>query len=434
MKTIQFYASAFLIIASVTLVFIVTIYGWTQLITRESRVAVASTAQCVVPARNVSAGQFGGGSGIFSFPEAVGIGVTNPGAQLHIADIFSAGGRNLQIGDDTFFTDVDAVNTLGLYGAQDNDQAHLRLGSGGQTISGVSGRIGIGTTSPLERLHVDGGNILVRLFPANDSTPSLTGLRLTNRGAGGNEFHWNLMTAAVGGGWGVNPNAFEIWEYPATASRFQIRPGGNTILAPSGGNVGIGTTTPQARLDVIGQIRSTEGNIINHAGPTLFLQDTNHRSAMVHVNDNLFYVLRGAGTNSLSWASVYGRWPLVINLENNDASFGRNVTAVAYFHHSDKTLKTNIKPLENSLERILGIEGVSFNWREGGEESIGFVAQDVEKKFPELVTTDQQTGLKSVNYSGFIAVLIQAMQEQQKQIDRQETLIEQLKAEIERLR
>jgi hypothetical protein len=109
-----------------------------------------------------------------------------------------------------------------------------------------------------------------------------------------------------------------------------------------------------------------------------------------------------------------------------------DVIANAYFHHSDRNLKTEIKLLENSLERILGIEGVSFNWKEGGESSIGFIAQDVERKFPELVITDKQTGQKGINYSGFIAALVQAIQEQQRQIEQQQRQIIELRAKIEK--
>lgn len=73
------------------------------------------------------------------------------------------------------------------------------------------------------------------------------------------------------------------------------------------------------------------GNIIQrNSSPTLYLQDTDHRSAMIHVNTNQFYVLRGCGNDSTLWCATpdplgTNRWPLTINLETNDAAFGRNV-------------------------------------------------------------------------------------------------------------
>jgi len=75
------------------------------------------------------------------------------------------------------------------------------------------------------------------------------------------------------------------------------------------------------------------------------------------------------------------------------------------------------------LEKSL--QGVSFNWKENNEPSIGLIAQDVEKIFPEAVSGEE--GSKAVNYGVLVAPLIEATKEQQKQI-------EALKAEIELLK
>ena len=68
---------------------------------------------------------------------------------------------------------------------------------------------------------------------------------------------------------------------------------------------------------------------INNTDPTIYFQDTDNRSAMIHVNSNVFYVLRGTGTNSTGWATYNGYWPLELNLENNNAVFGGIVSAPA---------------------------------------------------------------------------------------------------------
>jgi trimeric autotransporter adhesin len=103
------------------------------------------------------------------------------------------------------------------------------------------------------------------------------------------------------------------------------------------------------------------------------------------------------------------------------------VGATGFFYTSDRSLKTNILPLSGALSKILSLQGVSFNWKKDGSRSIGLVAQDVEKVFPELVGQNAETGIKSVEYGNLVAPLIEAIREQQKQIDG-------LRAEIEALK
>jgi hypothetical protein len=105
-----------------------------------------------------------------------------------------------------------------------------------------------------------------------------------------------------------------------------------------------------------------------------------------------------------------------------------SVRADEYYYSSDASLKTGIGylPGDEMLSKVLKLQGVSFNWKENGQPSIGFIAQDVEKIFPELVKTDQD-GIKSIQYGNLIAPLVEAIKEQQKQI-------EQLRQEVEELK
>jgi len=103
-----------------------------------------------------------------------------------------------------------------------------------------------------------------------------------------------------------------------------------------------------------------------------------------------------------------------------------NVRATGFYYTSDLALKTNIKPLENSLAKILQLQGVSFNWKDSGEPSIGLIVQEVEKIFPELVSGNE--GSKTVDYGKLVPVLIEAIKEQQNEIEKLKLEIETLKS------
>ncbi len=102
-----------------------------------------------------------------------------------------------------------------------------------------------------------------------------------------------------------------------------------------------------------------------------------------------------------------------------------SVTSGSFIYSSDRALKTNIQPLTNSLDKVLQLNGVSFNWKSTGEKSIGLIAQDVEKILPELVSGTE--GSKGIVYGNIVALLIEAVKEQQKQIDELKSQIQELK-------
>jgi photosystem II stability/assembly factor-like uncharacterized protein len=94
-----------------------------------------------------------------------------------------------------------------------------------------------------------------------------------------------------------------------------------------------------------------------------------------------------------------------------------------YSAPSDLRYKTNIIPILSAIEKINKLKGVYFNWKRkefpnknfNDKRQIGFIAQNVEKVFPELVHTDSR-GYKSIEYDKFTAVLIQAVKELYKEI------------------
>lgn len=82
---------------------------------------------------------------------------------------------------------------------------------------------------------------------------------------------------------------------------------------------------------------------------------------------------------------------------------------------SDKKLKTNVSTIQNPIDTVKQLRGVEYNWKDNGQRSMGVIAQEVEKILPYLVT-ENEIG-KSVMYSNMVGLLIEAIKEQQKQID-----------------
>ena len=68
-------------------------------------------------------------------------------------------------------------------------------------------------------------------------------------------------------------------------------------------------------------------------------------------------------------------------------------------------------PIDNALSRINHIDGVFFKYQDSGDKSIGFIAQQIQKVLPEVVSEDNN-GYLGVNYSGVTAVLVEAIREQ----------------------
>ncbi len=114
------------------------------------------------------------------------------------------------------------------------------------------------------------------------------------------------------------------------------------------------------------------------------------------------------GSSSLRWEFIYS---------NNSLNI------------SDARLKTNIRNLNYGLSTIMKIRSVQYNWKEGVDKAtkIGFLAQDLKKIIPEVVVGDETKENLAVNYIELIPVLVNAIKEQQKQIDDLKKMVEELK-------
>ncbi len=89
---------------------------------------------------------------------------------------------------------------------------------------------------------------------------------------------------------------------------------------------------------------------------------------------------------------------------------------------SDIRLKENITPLSTPLDKLMKLQGVDFTWKQdvnteyAGKKDIGLIAQQVEEVLPDAVET-RHNGYKAVRYEKVIPLLVEAIKEQQRQID-----------------
>lgn len=196
--------------------------------------------------------------------------------------------------------------------------------------------------------------------------------------------------------------------------------------------------------------RFENGNmVIRGSSPTVRFRDTDGSSAMLHNNSNLFYILRG-GTDTESW-SVYtpgAGWPVTVNLNNNDVTLGGNLyvaSDIAAFT-SDIRLKTNIRQIENALEKLSRIRGIHYNHNElgksfglGDKDHVGVVAQEIQEVLPEVIapapfdispeTGESKSGENyvTVKYDKIVPLLIEAVKELSAKVNQLEIQLSELK-------
>ncbi len=135
---------------------------------------------------------------------------------------------------------------------------------------------------------------------------------------------------------------------------------------------------------------------------------------------------RGASDDYISFATDNQISSFIGNAEKMrlDSSFDLQVAGdviAASTAFSDERLKENIKKIENPLKAIEQLNGVTYDWKANGKSSVGVIAQDVQKVFPELVKEVQplegDEKRLTVNYDGLIGVLIESVKELQSEVE-----------------
>ena len=264
---------------------------------------------------------------------------------------------------------------------------------------GYNGNVGIGTTSPGAKLHVENGSILVNAFSNEE-----TGI-FFREGMVSSPYKYNQSILSYNHD-GANADGLSIngWDGISFSTGANTR--NERMRIDYYGNVGIGVTTPASKLTI--------GNNVSSGGPDgafssyqILLYDTGD------ANSSFGLGIEGGNFwfNTATGYKFYSGGSLVASIDS----------AGAYTQISDRRLKSNIKILNNSLNKITSLRGVSyiFNNHKGQGSEIGIIAQEVNELYPELVSRNKKTGYLSINYSGLVAPLIEAVKELKTEKDKE---------------
>jgi hypothetical protein len=108
---------------------------------------------------------------------------------------------------------------------------------------------------------------------------------------------------------------------------------------------------------------------------------------------------------------------------------GGTTLADAWTVRSSRRFKKNIRPLDGALEKIEQLQGVSYQRKSDGRHEIGVVAEDVDQVLPEVVSRDPETNeIQGVDYARLAALLIEAVKDQQAEIQHLKSQVVQLQA------
>jgi len=313
------------------------------------------------------------------------------------------------------------------------------------TIKHATGNVGIGVIGPLSKLQ-----IIANQSAASPGAKNYTGSAINTDGgdiATGRVFFQGSSSGATDM-CGINNETSRIVLFNYTDSRYlQYWDHAGSSFIPNG-NLSIGTTVNgglSEKLFVDGAVRqqsavglNTNGSIRTGLGA---YDNTTGWGAGIGGQLVLGYIYTGSSYTEGALIKMYKenssqghygsglRWSVRQNGTNLTAKMQLSPSGtltviediIAYGSPSDKKLKENIKPIESALDKVKKLQGVTFDWKESDsmldiKEDIGFIAQDVQKVIPELVR-ENSNGLLSMRHQGIAPILLEAIKEQQKQID-----------------
>lgn len=221
----------------------------------------------------------------------------------------------------------------------------------------------------------------------------------------------------------------------------------NLTINLDNGNVGIGESSPGYKLELAG---NTYNDVTKRSGALFNIKTSNganNNAAMRFATEN------EGDAYIIGLDSSEGKFKIAYEVDgdslddsitkftiDNSGRVGIGTTGPSYkldvsggiratgdiIAFSDERIKENIIQIDNAIDKVKSLRGVQYNKIGEDKKSIGVIAQEIEKIIPEVVYTDDN-GMKSVAYGNITSILIEAIKDQQKQIDNQQKQIDELK-------
>ena len=272
---------------------------------------------------------------------------------------------------------------------------------GGITSAGISGSLGVNATL----IRSLTGAVISGSFTSTSA--SLAANIATNLASVGTLTTDKADADKVSGSLGVNASL--IRSLTGTVISGSLGANAALIRSLTGTTISGSFTAPSSSIST--RLDSLEDASATAPAGTVSGSAVGTAQGQIKINDVNVNVKDLQATSNVTFGQITGSAALI----NGALTATGDITA---FHSSDERLKYNIAPIKGALDKINQIGGYEFDWNDKSEHTghdVGVIAQEIEKVLPELVV-DRDTGYKAVRYDKIVALLINAIKEQQLQI------------------
>ena len=297
-----------------------------------------------------------------------------------------------------------------------------------------AGNVGIGNTSPNNKLTVKEANCIIDAQSSADSQTVGFRAGYLNHGSLCGFFRYTTGDAQL-----YIDNEFTGNNGVYSDINFRNKANGGTSLITrmkikgSTGAVGIGANASSAIYPLDVHSATASGVIIRAKGigAQILIESNTAGEAYLYQKPNITsdkearFMMTAGTAYGWAWSDDGSGTPAsrvkFMKLDQNPGTLTVKGDVIAYGTPSDISLKENIKPIDSALDKVMKLQGVTFDWKKTDsilelKEDIGFIAQDVQKVVPELIR-ENSNGLLSMRHQGVAPILLEAIKELKAEID-----------------